>query len=111
MALAEEVLAELPNVKIVSFDILLIKFIKQQNISLILRGLRAMSDFEYEFQLAAMNKQLGSDVETVFLTASEDRTYISSSIIKEIALLGGDVSSFVHSAVKHALQEKLQGMQ
>ncbi len=107
VALAQEVLADMPGVKVCSFDTLLVDFMKQQDAGVILRGLRAVSDFEYEFQLAGMNRQLSPDVETVFLTPAEHYAYISSSLVREIAGLGGDVSRFVHPKVVAALTSRL----
>ncbi len=106
VALLEEVTANFDNVRIVGFDNLLVDFAKQQNAGVILRGLRAISDFEYEFQLAGMNRRLSPDLETVFLTPAEQYEFISSSMIKEIARLGGDVSSFVAKVVQDGLIEK-----
>jgi pantetheine-phosphate adenylyltransferase len=101
--LARTVLAELENVEIVSFDTLLADFVKARGAQVILRGLRAVSDFEHEFQLAGMNRRLAPQVETLFLTPAEQYAYISSSLVREIAALGGDVSEFVHPAVNAAL--------
>jgi pantetheine-phosphate adenylyltransferase len=106
MALAREVLAGTPKVEVVSFDSLLVAFVRQIGAGIILRGLRAVSDFEYEFQLAGMNRRLAPDIETVFLTPAEQYSYISSSLVREIARLGGDVSEFVHPAVQAALAAK-----
>lgn len=105
-ALAAEVLADLPNVEVVTFDNLLVEFARQQGATVLLRGLRAVSDFEYEFQLAGMNRRLAPDIETLFLTPAEKYTFISSSLVREIARLGGDVSDFVHPPVMQALQRK-----
>lgn len=91
------------GVRVVAFDCLLADFCRQQEARVIIRGLRAVSDFEYEFQLAGMNRHLVPEVETIFLTPAEKFTYLSSSLIKEIAGLGGDVSEFVHPAVLAAL--------
>ena len=93
--LLEEAVNHLPGVRVVGFDNLLIDFVLQQNAEIILRGLRAVSDFEYEFQLAGMNRQLSKKVETIFLTPSEHLMFISSSLVREIAALNGDVSQFV----------------
>ena len=102
--LAQAVLDEAaPGTEVVGFDILLADFMRQQNAGVVLRGLRAVSDFEYEFQLASMNRHLMPEVETVFLTPSEHYSFISSSLVKEIARLGGDVSEFVHDRVQRAL--------
>jgi pantetheine-phosphate adenylyltransferase len=103
--LAREVLKHIPNVEIVGFNILLAHFVEEQNAQVLLRGLRAVSDFEYEFQLANMNRALSPDVETVFLTPHEKHSYISSTLIREIARLDGDVKQFVHPLVDQALVE------
>ena len=107
VALAQEVVAHLPNVRVVGFDKLLSFFVDDMDANVVLRGLRAVSDFEYEFQLANMNRQLNRDFETVFLTPSEHLSFISSSLVREIAILGGDVSQFVPENVTHAFVEKL----
>ena len=102
----EEELSGLPGVKILGFDCLLIDFVHQQQAEIILRGLRAVSDFEYEFQLAGMNRKLSPEVETLFLPPSEDVMFISSTLVKEIAALKGNVSQFVPAGVARALQGK-----
>jgi pantetheine-phosphate adenylyltransferase len=107
VALAQEVVAHLPNVRVVGFDKLLSFFVDDMDANVVLRGLRAVSDFEYEFQLANMNRQLNRDFETVFLTPSEHLSFISSSLVREIAILGGDVSQFVPENVTKAFVEKL----
>ena len=89
-----EILKDYKNVEIKSFEGLLVDFAKQMNVSAIVKGLRAMTDFDYEFQMAGMNKRLNSDIETVFLMASETNQFIASRFVKEVASLGGDVSSF-----------------
>lgn len=104
--LARKVLSHIDNVEVVGFDILLIDFVKKQNAHGILRGLRAVSDFEYEFQLANMNRAIAPDIESLFLTPADHLSYISSSLVKEISSLGGDVSKFVHPVVVDALQKK-----
>jgi pantetheine-phosphate adenylyltransferase len=104
--LARTTLAHLPNVEVCGFDTLLVDFVRQKEAQAILRGLRAVSDFEYEFQLANMNRALAPNMESVFLTPAEHLSYISSSIVREIALLGGDVSKFVAPPVEAALQQK-----
>ena len=104
--LAREVLAPYENVKVESFDGLLMDFVRAQKARAILRGLRAVSDFEYEFQMAGMNRNLFPEVETLFLTPSEQYTFISATIVREIAKFGGDVSSFVHPAVFARLKAK-----
>lgn len=106
VALAQETLAHLPNVEVVGFDILLVEFVRQQNAQAVVRGLRAVSDFEYEFQLANMNRALAPAMESLFLTPAEHLSYISSSIVREIAFLGGDVSQFVAKPVEIALKKK-----
>ena len=104
--LAKAVLVEFANVDIIGFNNLLVDCAKEQNANVILRGLRAVSDFEYEFQLAGMNRRLSPELETVFLTPAEQYEFISSSMIREIAQLNGDVSSFVPEIVKQRLTEK-----
>lgn len=106
VALAQEALSHLPNVKVVGFSKLLAFFCAEQDANILLRGLRAVSDFEYEFQLANMNRQLAPDLETVFLTPAEHLSFISSSLVREIALLGGDVAKFVPPHVTEALAVK-----
>ena len=107
VSLARTALAHLDNVDVIGFDGLLVKFAQDQGAGVILRGLRAVSDFEYEFQLASMNRKLAPDVETMFLTPDEGYSFISSSLVREIAALGGDVRSFVHPEVQKALKERL----
>ena len=104
--MAREVLGDLKSVEIVGFDSLLIDFVRAQNARVVLRGLRAVSDFEYEFQLAGMNRSLYPDLETVFLTPSEQHMFISATLVREIAILGGDVSEFVHPTVAKRLKQK-----
>ncbi|AVE33426.1 TPA: pantetheine-phosphate adenylyltransferase [Pseudomonas aeruginosa] len=106
--LAREVTRHLPNVEVVGFSTLLAHFVKEQQANIILRGLRAVSDFEYEFQLANMNRQLAPDVESLFLTPSEHFSYISSTLVREIANLGGDITKFVHPAVARALAQRFK---
>ena len=103
--LAHRVLDGIERVEIREFDTLLVEFTRQCGADVILRGLRAVSDFEYEFQLAGMNRRLAPEVETMFLTPAEQFAYISSSLVREIAALGGDVSEFVHPAVVSALRD------
>lgn len=105
--MVREVLGDLPQVKVVGFTGLLMDFIKSQDSRIVLRGLRAVSDFEYEFQLAGMNRRLQQDVETLFLTPSEQYMFVSASLVREIALLGGDVSEFVHPLIKSRLSDKI----
>jgi pantetheine-phosphate adenylyltransferase len=107
VALAKEVLGDLPEVSITGYTGLTVDFARANGFKAIVRGLRAISDFEYEFQLATMNRHLINGVETVFLTPSEHHTFISSSLIREIAEFGGDVSAFVHPAVSEQLKQKL----
>lgn len=108
LTMARTVLAEHANVEVCSFDGLLVEFARERGASVILRGLRAVSDFEYEFQLAGMNRKLDAGIETLFLTPAEHYTYISSSLVREIAALGGDVAPFVHAAVMAELLRKLR---
>ncbi|KGK42786.1 phosphopantetheine adenylyltransferase [Nitrincola sp. A-D6] len=103
VSLAKTSLSHLPNIRVVGFNCLLAELIKREEANIILRGLRAVSDFEFEFQLANMNRKLSPDVESLFLTPAEHLTYISSTLIREIASLGGDVSQFVHPEVSDAL--------
>lgn len=103
----QQTVGHLPGVSVVGFDNLLIHFVREQKASIILRGLRAVSDFEYEFQLAGMNRKLSKDVETLFLTPSDDLMFISSSLVREIAALGGDVSGFVPEIVVDAFKKAL----
>ena len=98
--------SSLNNTTVISFDSLLIDFAKMHNAQIIIRGLRAVSDFEYEFQLSGMNKRLNPNIETLFMTPSEDFANISSSLVREIFLLGGDIGSFVPESVKLLLLEK-----
>jgi pantetheine-phosphate adenylyltransferase len=107
VAMAREVLAPLPNVEVISFSSLLMDFVHAQDSRVILRGLRAVSDFEYEFQMAGMNRNLYPEVETLFLTPSEQYMFVSATIVREIAKFGGDVGSFVHPVVMSALQAKI----
>ena len=107
LRLGREVLSHVVNVQVQSFSGLLIDYMKQNNSRIVIRGLRAVTDFEYEFQLAAMNRQLYDEIETVFLTPSENYTFVSASLVKEIASLGGDVSKFLQPTVLTMLQDKL----
>jgi pantetheine-phosphate adenylyltransferase len=106
--LASECLQHVPNVEIHGFDCLLVNFVSDCNADAIMRGLRAVSDFEYEFQLANMNRALSPEIESIFLTPSEKFSYISSSLVREISSLKGDVSQFVPSNVAKALADRLQ---
>ena len=107
--LAQQVLKQYPNVEVVGFSTLLAHFADEVGANILLRGLRAVSDFEYEFQLANMNRQLAPEVESLFLTPSEKYSYISSTLVREIASLGGDVAKFVHPAVHDALIKRFSG--
>ena len=102
------VLADLPNVEVTEFKGLLVEFAKAQKAEAIIRGLRAVSDFEFEFQLALMNRKLEEEIETIFMMPREAYTFLSSKLVKEIAQLGGDVSAFVPANVEQALQGKLK---
>ena len=106
VAMAREVFADFHNVKVDGFDELLMKYVRGKDARVVLRGLRAVSDFEYEFQMAGMNRNLYPDVETVFLTPAERYTFISASIVREIARFGGDVSKFVSPSVEARLKDK-----
>jgi len=108
VALTRSVLQEFENVEICGFDTLLIDFAREKQANIILRGLRAVSDFEYEFQLASMNRHLSSDIETLFLTPAEEYSYISSSLVREVASLGGDISPFVHKKVVAAINNRIR---
>lgn len=104
--LAHKALAQVDHVEVCGFDSLLVDVAQRMGATVILRGLRAVSDFEYEFQLAGMNRHLRSEIETIFLTPSEQYSFISASLVREVAKLGGDVSPFVHPEVKTALNHK-----
>ena len=106
VGLSQEVLSGIENVEVCSFDTLLVDFVRKRGAGVILRGLRAVSDFEYEFQLAGMNRRLAPTVETMFLTPAEQFAFISSGLVREIAALGGDVGEFVHPAVQAALRRR-----
>ncbi len=107
VAMAAEVLADCPNVHVMAFSGLLMQFVREQGAAVVVRGLRAVSDFEYEFQLAGMNRKLYPEVETLFLTPAEQYMFISASLVREIALLGGDVSQFVPPLVEAELKRKI----
>ena len=107
--MARELLAAYPNVRVEGFDGLLMDFLRRQNARIILRGLRAVSDFEYEFQMAGMNRSLNPDVETVFLTPAEKYQFISATMVREIAMLGGDVGKFVQPKVLERLRQRISG--
>lgn len=104
--LARQVLADIANVEVMGYEGLTVKFAQEHGLAVMVRGLRAVSDFEFEFQLATMSRQIAGQVETVFLTPTEQFSFISSSMVREIALLGGDVSRFVHPIVEQALQQR-----
>ena len=106
VAMAREIFASYNNVRVDGFDGLLMNYVRAQNARAVLRGLRAVSDFEYEFQMAGMNRSLHPDVETVFLTPAEQYTFISASMVREIARFGGDVSKFVSPSVAARLTAK-----
>ncbi len=105
VAMIEQVTRDLTNVTVVGFSGLLVDFAKQHQAKVLIRGLRAVSDFEYEFQLANMNRRLSPELESVFLTPAEENSFISSTLVKEVALHQGDVSQFVHPVVKAALEQ------
>lgn len=102
--LARAVLADLPNVEVMGYSELTVEFARKNGLNIVIRGLRAVSDFEFEFQLANMSRHLDPDIETVFMTPKEQFTYISSTLVREIAALGGNVSEFVHPIVADALK-------
>ena len=106
VALAEGALGDFDNVEVTGYEGLTVDFARKHDLKVILRGLRAISDFEYEFQLANMNRHLTDEVETAFLTPTEKYTYISSSLVREIASMGGDISEFVSPQVNKALMER-----
>jgi pantetheine-phosphate adenylyltransferase len=107
--LARRVLADLPNVEIMGYSGLTVEFARKHNLSVVVRGLRAVSDFEFEFQLANMSRHLAREIETVFLTPQEQFTFISSSLIREIAVLGGETKEFVHPIVDAELKKLKRG--
>jgi len=108
--IAKEVLADVKNLHVVGFKGLLTEFVRQQDARVVLRGLRAVSDFEYEFQLAGMNRALNPEFETVFLTPGEQHMFISATLVREIATLGGDVSKFVDPVVRAKLIAKVKSL-
>jgi pantetheine-phosphate adenylyltransferase len=108
VAMAQQLCADMPNVKVVGFGGLLMDFLRERNARVILRGLRAVSDFEYEFQMAGMNRCLHPDIETLFLTPGEQYMFVSATMVREIASLGGDVSQFVHPLVAERLAARMQ---
>lgn len=104
--LVREVVADLPNVEVAGYTGLTVDFAVRHGLNVMMRGLRAVSDFEFEFQLANMTRHLSPDIETVFMTPKENFTFISSTLVREIAVLGGDVSEFVHPAVAAELRKQ-----
>ena len=109
LAMLKDTIGHEPRVSIQAFEGLLAEFAKREGASVIVRGLRAVSDFEYEFQMALMNRQLHPSLETVFLVPALDLTYLSSSLVREVARFGGDVSSLVHPSVAQALGRRFRG--
>lgn len=107
--MAAAALADIPNVEVARYDGLTVDFARNNGLRVIIRGLRAVSDFEYEFQLANMNRHLTEEVETAFLTPTEKYTFISSSLVREVAQLGGDIGEFVSPQVEKALMERVNG--
>ena len=107
--LARRVLADLPNVEVMGYSGLTVEFARKHGLSVVVRGLRAVSDFEFEFQLANMSRHLAREIETVFLTPQEQFTFISSSLIREIAVLGGETKEFVHPIVEAELKKLKRG--
>jgi len=107
--LCKEVLTDIDGIEVTGFKGLLASYAKERKACAFLRGLRAVSDFEYEFQLANMNRRLAPEIESLFVTPSEQYSFISSSLVREIASLGGDISEFVHPIVEQALQDKFAG--
>lgn len=106
--MAASVLADCPNVTVTGFSGLLMQFVQAQGARVVIRGLRAVSDFEYEFQLAGMNRKLFPEVETVFLTPDEQYLFISASLVREVALLGGDVTKFVSPLIQQRIARKIR---
>ena len=102
--LIEAVVGDVPGVSVAGYDGLTVEFARDNDLKAIVRGLRAVTDFEYEFQLATMNRHLAPDVETIFLTPTEEYMFVSSSLVREIAAMGGDISAFVHPLVLEALE-------
>jgi len=109
VALVEQGVKKIPNVSVESFDGLLVDYVEKRGGQAVIRGLRAISDFEFEFQLALMNRKLNERVETIFMMPKETYTFLSSRIIKEVARLGGDIGTFVPAHVSEALRKKLKG--
>ena len=108
VSLAQSVFKQNSNIKVVGFSGLLMQFVQNQGAQMVVRGLRAASDFEYEFQLAGMNRKLFPQLETIFLTPSEQYMFVSSTLVREVATLGGDVHQFVSPTVELAIKEKLR---
>lgn len=108
LEMVREAIGDAPNIQVEGFGTLLVEFVRERDARVILRGLRAVSDFEHEFQLASMNRQLQPGVETVFLTPAEQYAFISSTLVREVAALAGDVSRFVHPSVARALAERVR---
>lgn len=106
--LVREVTRELDDIEVIGFDGLLIDCVRENHAGVVIRGLRAVSDFEFEFQLASANRRLDPNIETVFMTPSESHTFTSASLVKEIAMYGGDVSSFLHPVVLEAVRNKFR---
>lgn len=106
--LAADVFKESPNIRVMGFSGLLMQFVREQGAHVVVRGLRAASDFEYEFQLAGMNRKLYPEVETLFLTPAEQYMFVSASLVREIATLGGDVSQFVSPMIEEKIKQKLR---
>ena len=107
--MARRVLADMPNVQVCGYSGLTVDFARQQGLSVVVRGLRAVSDFEFEFQLANMRRHLSAEIESVFMTPQEQYTFISSTLVREIAVLGGDVSEFVHPIVEAEMKRLRKG--
>ncbi len=107
--MARRVLADMPNVEVCGYSGLTVDFARQLGFSVVVRGLRAVSDFEFEFQLANMSRHLSAEIESVFMTPQEQYTFISSTLVREIAVLGGDVSEFVHPIVQAELKRMRKG--
>lgn len=106
--LAASVLSDCPNVRVMGFSGLLMQFVREQDARVVVRGLRAASDFEYEFQLAGMNRKLFPEVESLFLTPAEQYMFISASLVREVALLGGDVTQFVSPLIQQRIERKIR---
>lgn len=109
MDLARQVLSDVPNASVDGYTGLTVEYASAHGLQVVIRGLRAVSDFEYEFQLASMNRHLRTNVETIFMTPTEQYTFISSTLVREVAALGGDVSAFVHPLVAAALRRRFGG--